>query len=127
IQEDEHERKVKYAEDVEAQKRAKADEELAREAELKARREAAIADARKIENDRFRTLLLDAVAQLEKDLKDRETTRSQLLVSLQNSLSTHGVTVSIDPESGILRLPEDLLFKTGDATIRPENLLRVQT
>lgn len=127
FREAEHEQKVKYAEFLEAQKRAKAAEELAREAELKARREAAIADARKIENDRFRTLLLDAVAQLEKDLKDRETTRSQLLVSLQNSLGTRGVTVSIDPESGILRLPEDLLFKTGDATIRPENLPRVQT
>lgn len=123
----EQEQKVKYAEYLQAQERAKAAEELAKEAELKARREAAIADAIKIENDRFRILLLDAVAQLEKDLKDREAARSQLLLSLKNSLGARGVSVSIDPESGILRLPEDLLFKTSEATIRLENLPRVQT
>jgi flagellar motor protein MotB len=120
FREAEQEQKVKYTEFLEQQK-------LAKEAELEARREAAIAEARKVENDKFRTLLLDAVARLEKDLKDRETALSQLLVSLQHSLSDRGVTVSIDPESGILRLPEDLLFKIGDATIRPENLPRLQT
>ncbi len=123
----EQEQKVKYKEYLQAQERAQAAEELAKEAELKARREAAIANAAKIENDRFRTLLLDAVAQLEKDLKDRETARSQLLLSLQSSLGARGVSVSIDLESGILRLPEDLLFKTGESTIRIENLPRVQT
>ena len=71
---------------------------------------------------RFRSLLFDAVAQLEKDIKDREAARGQLLVSLQQSLSNKGVTVSIDPTSGILRLPEDLLFKTGDAAIGKENV-----
>src|SRR5262245_32098226 len=95
FREAEHEQKVKYAEYLEAQKRAKAAEERAREAELKARHEGGIGDRRKVGNDRFRTLLLGAVAQLEKDLKDRETTRSQLLVSLQSSLSIRGVTVSI--------------------------------
>jgi flagellar motor protein MotB len=123
----EQEQKVKYEEYLQAQERAKAAEQLAKEAELKARREAAIANAAKIENERFRTLLLDAVSQLEKDLKDRETARSQLLLSLQSSLGARGVSVSIDPESGILRLPEDLLFKTGESTIRTENLPRVQT
>lgn len=123
----EQEQKVKYTEFLQAQERAKAAEELAKAAELKARREAEIANAAKAENDRFRALLLDAVAQLEKDLKDREAARSQLLLSLQNSLGARGVSVSIDPESGILRLPEDLLFKTGESTIRVENLPRVQT
>ena len=60
-------------------------------------------------------------------VKDSEAARGQLLVSLQQSLSNKGVTVSIDPASGILRLPEDLLFRTGDAAIGRENLPRLQT
>jgi chemotaxis protein MotB len=127
FREAEQEQKVKLAEFIEAQERATAAENRARESELNALREAALATASKVENDRFRSLLFDAVAQLEKDIKDRETARGQLLVSLEQSLSNRGVTVSIDPASGILRLPEDLLFKTGDAAIKKENLSRLQT
>src|SRR5712664_4508736 len=127
FREAEQEQKVKLAEFIEAQKRATAAEGRANEAELIARREAALAAASKTETDRFRSLLFDAVAQLEKDIRDREAARGQLLVSLQQSLSNKGVTVSIDPVSGILRLPEDLLFKTGDAAIRKENVSRLQT
>jgi chemotaxis protein MotB len=123
----EQEQKAKLEDLIKAEKRATAAEELANEAKLIARREAALAEARKTENDQFRTLLFDAVAQLEKDIRDREAARGQLLVSLQQSLSNKGVTVSIDPASGILRLPEDLLFKTGDAAIGRENLPRLQT
>jgi chemotaxis protein MotB len=123
----EQEQKAKLADLIRAEKRATVAEELANEAKLIARREAALAEARKAENDRFRALLFDAVAQLEKDVRDREAARGQLLVSLQQSLSNKGVTVSIDPASGILRLPEDLLFRTGDAAIGRENLPRLQT
>jgi chemotaxis protein MotB len=123
----EQEQKAKLEDLIRAEKRATAAEELANEAKLIARREAALAEARKTENDQFRALLFDAVGQLEKDIKDREAARGQLLVSLQQSLSNKGVTVSIDPTSGILRLPEDLLFKTGDAAIGKENLPRLQT
>src|SRR5580693_10780857 len=121
----EQEQKAKLADLIEAQKRATAAEELAMEAKLIARREAARAEASKAENDRFRNLLFNAVAQLEKDIRDREAARGQLLISLQQSLSNKGVSVSIDPTSGILRLPEDLLFKTGDATIGKDNLPRL--
>src|SRR4051812_46760788 len=75
----EQEQKVKYEEYLQALEsakvaleRAKAAEQLAKEAELKAKHEAEIATAATIQNNRFRTLLLDAVAQLEKDLRDRE-------------------------------------------------------
>ena len=127
FREAEQEQKVKLAELIEAQKKAAAAEGRARKSEIKAQREAAIAAASKAENDRFRSLLFEAVAQLEKDIRDREAARGQLLVSLQQSLSNRGVTVSIDPASGILRLPEDLLFKTGDAAIGKENISRLQT
>ncbi len=127
FREAEQEQKIELAKFIEAQKHATAAEDRANEAELIARREAALAAASKAENDRFRSLLFDAVAQLEKDIKDREAARGQLLISLQQSLSDRGVTVSIDPASGVLRLPEDLLFKTGDAAIRKENVSRLQT
>jgi chemotaxis protein MotB len=127
FREAEQEQNVEYAKFVEAQKRAAEAESRARESELNAQREAALAAASNAENVRFRSLLFDAVAQLEKDIKDREAARGQLLISLQQSLSNRGVTVSIDPASGILRLPEDLLFKTGDAAIGKENISRLQT
>lgn len=122
----EQEQKAKLEDLIKAEKRATTAEDQANEAKVVARREAALAEARKTENDRFRALLFDAVAQLEKDIRDREAARGQLLVSLQQSLSNKGVTVSIDPASGILRLPEDLLFKTGDAAIGKENQPRLQ-
>jgi chemotaxis protein MotB len=125
FREAEQEQKVKLAEFIEAQKRATEAERRARESEFNAKREAALAAASNAENARFRSLLFDAVAQLEKDIKDREAARGQLLVSLQQTLSDKGVTVSIDPASGILRLPEDLLFRTGDAAIGKESVSRL--
>jgi chemotaxis protein MotB len=127
FREAEQEQQVKRAEFIKAQERATEAERLARESELNAQREAARAATSAAENARFRSLLFDAVAQLEKDIKDREAARGQLLVSLQQSLSEKGVTVSIDPASGILRLPEDLLFRTGDAVIGKESVSRLQT
>ena len=123
----EQEQKAKLADLIEAQKRATAAEQLATEARLIARQQAERAEASNAENNQFRKLLFSAVEQLEKDIKDRETVRNQLLISLQQSLSNKGVSVSIDPTSGILRLPENLLFKIGDATIGRENLPRLQT
>jgi chemotaxis protein MotB len=127
FREAEQEQKVKYAEYLAAQMRATEAERRARESELDAQREAKRAAASAAENANFRSLLFDALAQLDKDIKDREAARGQLLASLQRSLSDKGVTVSIDPASGILRLPEDLLFKTGDSVIGKENITRLQT
>jgi chemotaxis protein MotB len=127
FREAEQEQKVKLAEFIEAQKRATAAEDRANQAEQNARLEAARAAAAQAKNDSLKSLLFDAASQLEKDIKDREAVRGQLLLRLQQSLSSRGVTVSIDPASGILRLPEDLLFNIGDAAIKKENLSRLHT
>jgi flagellar motor protein MotB len=127
FREAEQEQKVKLAEFIEAQKRATAAEDRANEAERVARREAALAAATKDQNEKFKLLLLAAATQLEKDIKDREAARGELLDSLKQSLSDKGVPVSIDPASGILRLPEDLLFNTGEAAVKKENLSRLHT
>ncbi|MBN9597771.1 MAG: hypothetical protein J0G36_20760 [Afipia sp.] len=79
------------------------------------------------ENLRLRNLLVDAVAQLERDIQDRFLARSQLLTSMKQSLATKGVAVSVDVNSGILRLPEDLLFNTGESTIQKQNVPKLRT
>src|SRR5262245_57716507 len=93
----EREQKVKLAEYLAAQEQAKAAQHRARESEMRAEKEAAIAAASKAENDRFRSLLFQAVAQLEKDIKDREAARGLLLASLKQSLGNKGIPVSVDP------------------------------
>ena len=44
--------------------------------------------------------------------------RNKLLADLQKSLKEQGVSVTIDYANGILRLPEDVLFATGSASLR---------
>lgn len=44
--------------------------------------------------------------------------RNKLLEDLQKSLQKQGVSVTIDYANGILRLPEDVLFTTGSASLR---------
>lgn len=79
-----------------------------------------IADAKEAENQELRQLLVDAVAQLEKDIELRQRLRSELLQSLEQKLDTLGVQVAVDTRSGILRLSGDLLFETGQSAYRPE-------
>ena len=44
--------------------------------------------------------------------------RNKLLEDLQKSLQEQGVAITIDHANGILRLPEDVLFATGSASLR---------
>jgi len=44
-------------------------------------------------------------------LKSAEETRTEILHDLQRSLKDQGITVEIDVENGILRLPENILFE----------------
>ncbi len=60
---------------------------------------------------------LDALTSI---LRDRDAQRQDLLEEIQSYLNARGVDVNVDPESGILRLPEELLFASGEALIRPE-------
>ena len=43
--------------------------------------------------------------------------RNKLLTDLEKSLKEQGVEVEIDKDNGILRLPEAVLFKTGEAKL----------
>jgi chemotaxis protein MotB len=48
--------------------------------------------------------------------------RSDMLATVLASLRERDVEVVLDPENGILRLPESLLFDTGEAVLRPRGV-----
>jgi len=77
-------RKLSWKNLVKAEKRATTAEDQANEAKVVARGRAALAEVAQDGNDRFRALLFDAVAQLEKDVRDREPHAGSCLVSLQH-------------------------------------------
>lgn len=52
-------------------------------------------------------------------------TRRQILTQLEQRLKNRGLKVSIDTDTGVLRLPEDVLFDTGQADLTPEGLRAV--
>lgn len=59
-----------------------------------------------------------ALEKIQKDLIDARETRKQLLQDIKKSLQEHGVIVKIDTEKGILRVPEDILFESGQAELQ---------
>jgi flagellar motor protein MotB len=78
-------------------------------------------------NEQLRTLLRRAMAQLERDIEDREAARRRLLTSVEQALKDRGVRVYLDQRSGILRLSGDLLFATGSAVLGPTSKGTLQT
>jgi flagellar motor protein MotB len=52
-------------------------------------------------------------------LTDSDHLRTEILEHVKDSLAKSGVTVKIDSNHGVLRLPESLLFDEGSAEFRP--------
>ncbi len=100
-----------------AEKRAHEEEQKAAEARSAAEREKQSADDERSKNAQLRDLLEKAVMQMRKDIEDREEARKRLLAELETSLKKQGVTVILDQDSGVLRLPESLLFEKGQWTL----------
>ncbi len=59
---------------------------------------------------------LDALA---KELRERELLRKEELQRLVTRLGEQGLAVELDETNGILRLPEELLFRTSEAKLQP--------
>ena len=57
--------------------------------------------------------------QTTQDLSSAEQSRAAILKRLDRQLRDHGLAVSIDTGSGVLRLPEDVLFDVGRADLTP--------
>jgi chemotaxis protein MotB len=69
--------------------------------------------------------LLLAVAQKRTEavttrLTDAGLLRAQMLSEIQSALKRRGIIITIDTRTGIARLPESLLFESGQAQLRPD-------
>ncbi|WP_353571650.1 OmpA family protein [Candidatus Albibeggiatoa sp. nov. BB20] len=53
-------------------------------------------------------------------ITDNKIVQQLMLSEIETELDGQGVRVLIDMENGVLRLPESLLFDSGEATFRPE-------
>jgi chemotaxis protein MotB len=56
------------------------------------------------------------------ELTSADRTRSVILVQLQDYLKDHGVKVEIDTRTGVLRLPDNILFDSGNPHPKPEGV-----
>lgn len=68
----------------------------------------------------------DALSQVTAQLLNDHQVRSDMLATVQSQLRDREVEVSLDPEAGVLRLPEELLFDSAEAVFRPEGRRRLQ-
>lgn len=58
--------------------------------------------------------------QVTDELTGADTTRAEILAQIQASLKQKGVEVSIDTQNGVLRLPDKILFDSGDDQLKAE-------
>jgi len=54
------------------------------------------------------------------ELTGASKTRTEILEKLQKTLKERGVEVKIDPQDGVLRLPDSILFDSGQSILKPE-------
>lgn len=52
--------------------------------------------------------------------------REQMLKTVERDMQEQGVQVYIDTKQGVLRIPESVLFESGEATIKPEGFDAIQ-
>jgi chemotaxis protein MotB len=63
---------------------------------------------------------LDEIDAFARTLERREERRRTILEDVVTRLSKRGVRISLDGQNGIIRLPEELLFDSGQAALRLE-------
>lgn len=64
----------------------------------------------------------DAISAVTDHLMRDNRMRSDMLATVLDSLRERAVEVVLDPENGIVRLPEALLFDTGEAVLQPRGV-----
>jgi chemotaxis protein MotB len=62
-----------------------------------------------------------------KKLTESDETRSEILEQLQETLKARGVEVIIDRDNGVLRLPDSILFDSGQSQIKVEGREKVSS
>lgn len=77
-------------------------------------------------NQRLQSALDVAIARLQREIREREEARADLLTRLAEGLSARGVTFRVDQQSGVLRLSEDVPFDTGRSDLTDRTRRTVQ-
>lgn len=62
----------------------------------------------------------------DQQLRTADVTRTEILQKLEKSLKDQGVEVQIDTETGVLRLPDDVLFNRGETEPKAEGKAALQ-
>lgn len=99
-------------------------EAQAKEFKEEAEKSKLLAETTKINLDRELTenrLKAEKIDLLAKALKQREEQRRKILTDVVSRLEKRGVKVTLDAQNGIIHLPEELLFDSGQAELRPES------
>jgi chemotaxis protein MotB len=104
----------------EERKKASGSAEAARAVELRLS-----AEIDSLEADRVRLNALVAsereeLEEMAEELADRDVKRTGLLTQVHDLLAQRNVAVSLVPENGVLRLPEELLFDSGVSELRED-------
>ncbi|WP_426954168.1 hypothetical protein [Muricoccus radiodurans] len=84
--------------------------DLARLARNEAERQEVNANVLRAQNERLRFALDAAVARLRREVREREEARAELLNQIRTELTSAGIRVRIEEQSGVLRLSEDVPF-----------------
>lgn len=74
-----------------------------------------------IERDRI-AIERDQISAVTDHLMRDNYIRADMLAIIIAALEEREVEVTLDPENGIVRLPESLLFETGEAVLRPQGV-----
>lgn len=117
FREAEDKQKIEMSKYEELRIKAEKAEKDALEAKAQAEKERQDAFDQRIKNENLRSLLKQAVTQMTQDLEERQNARLRLLANLEERLRKAGIDVRIDPVSGVLRLPEQILFEKGQSTL----------
>jgi chemotaxis protein MotB len=65
--------------------------------------------------------------QTTQELTGANEARKELLEDLKERLKRQGLQVEIDPVTGVLRLPDEILFESGSEALSPAGIVAVQT
>lgn len=103
-----------------ASERATTTQEKEKSMQLKADAEALKANA--VEAMKDNSLKGEQIDLLSKMLKKRDDARNDLLDKLTVSLRRKGVKLEVDKDNGVIRLPEELLFQSGEAVLQQDGI-----
>lgn len=78
--------------------------------------------------DKTRTEMREVVRETRdevSDMRDVDSLRAQMLMSIADELSKRGIDVTVRVESGVLQLPDEILFDHDDAQLTTQGIVAI--